>query len=141
MVKRSAEFTVRRGNCAMTFDFGPENAFAFSTNDAKVSIPVSCASALSNNLVLESAPTIRWNEESGEVTIRDSLRVVDNSNRPLVIALYVARVLQLKVGQYIFEEPWNGPGPDDLTIQFPRPHDATWTAPVVEVEGLPAWTS
>ncbi len=143
MGKRANEFTLRRGNCATTFEFGPKNALAFSTRTEKVSLPlvIHTTTGLSGNLRLEVAPTITWNEDSGEVRIRDSYRAVDNEDKPLDPAVYVARVLRLKAGQFVFEKPYNGPDPHDITMQFLRPDSTTWPEPVIEIDSLPAWTS
>ena len=127
----------------MTFEFGPTNPFEISTKAEKILLPVASltTNSLSGKLTLEVAPTITWDEESGEIRIRDGHRAVDNRGKALEPAVYVARILRLKAGHFVFEKPSNGPEPRDITMQFHRANDITWPEPHIEVDGLPEWAS
>ena len=73
--------------------------------------------------------------------IRESHRAVDNKGKALEPAVYVARILRLKAGHFVFEKPFDGPDLADITMLFLRPNDTNWPEPGVDVEGLPEWTS
>lgn len=136
---KEQECTLRKVNCEMTFQFGPNNSFSFSTRASRVVVEKSLKTrhGVIKRFVLEPVPTITWNQQSGDVRIHDSYRAIDQEGRILDPAVYVARVLLPKAGKYFFEEPREGSGPDDIVMCFSRPEGLDWELPLIDVERLP----
>ena len=132
--KKKQEFTLRKGNCEMTFAFGPKNPFSFTSRAPRkvISAPVQGETL---KFELEASPTITWNQQIGEIRLREQLRGIDEENKPIDPAVFVARTLRLKAGEYVFQKPVFGPG-TDITMRFFRPEAVKWDFPALDKERL-----
>ena len=150
--KDKGVFGLRTGACEMVFTDGPENVFRFSTQSPKIQLD---RNILSRKRVrrgrdepdqfiartytmprLDPAPTIMCDENTGDVRIRESYRVIDNRGQAIDPAQYAARVIHLKSGHFVFKKPFRGPEERNLTMCFYRPEDTVWDQPMLVTEGL-----
>lgn len=109
----------------MTFEFGHQTTFSFSTKDPGFTL---------GGRKYVAAPTVTFGDTEGGIVIRESFLGLDIRDRPCNPAVFVARSFRLYPGKYIFDPPTQSPGPNDISIVLRRPEGVVWQKPELRNE-------
>ena len=86
--------------------------------------------------ITETTPLIDFNDQNGEIRIRESYRKIDDHGKPVDPPAHVSATVRLKAGQYTFQTAFDSPASKDITLTFNLVTDQKWESAEFRAERL-----